>query len=819
MWRQNLSAFVCIVTASASNAVALGEDVAEALRRFDSQILPQDDDAKRTQQRMLHEDVVARLRAAGAASTEQWRAIESKEDWQHFRQRVREELRRGILYHGEFPEKPESLNVRVSKTIAGDGFEIRNLVFESRPGWWVTANLYAPIGAREGGGAEGNGDGAGARSRERREARPARPGIVIHPSHHNPKTQGELQDMGMTWARAGCYVLVMDQVGHGERRAHPFATDEDYAKSFRRSRQDYYFRYYTGMQLHLAGDSLMGWQVWDLMRGVDLLLAQPGIDKDKIIMIGSVAGGGDPVAVTAALDERITCAVPFNFGGPQPETRYPLPDDAADTFLYSGGGSWESTRNLTGSAGRGYLPWAIVGSIAPRRLIYAHEFAWDRQRDPVWKRLESIYAFYDASENLDYTHGYGLLRQSGSEASHCNNVGPPHRKRIYAAMNKWFDIPVPDEEYRGRRGSSELLSMTDELRRELKPLELHEAAKREATRRLAATQEAHEKSTVQRRKMVAKQWRAILGEGNFTDDLSKLKVEGEKSEKTDGVIVDRFVVRVERDIVVPVLLLRSTAQKTDGDAAQTGRPPVVLMVAQGGKAAFLKHRAEAIAALLEHGVAVCLPDLRGTGETSPGSDRGQGAWATSIATSELMLDSTLIGARLRDLRSVIAALRTRDDVDAARLAVWGDSFAAVNGSDRDLKIPLRVSDQPAIAEPLGGMLALLLPLYEKDVRGVYVRGGLTAFASALDSQFVYLPHDVVVRGAIPAGDLPGLAAVSPVPLRLEALVTGVNQRADQKSLDITYSAARQRRGDQFEVRKTASTPADVTDWMATLLKK
>ncbi len=84
------------------------------------------------------------------------------------------------------------------------------------------------------------------------------PGILICHSHHNPKTQSELQDMGVVWARAGCYVLVMDQLGHGERRQHPFRTSADYDESFKVSRQDYYFRYNVGIQLHLIGESLIG---------------------------------------------------------------------------------------------------------------------------------------------------------------------------------------------------------------------------------------------------------------------------------------------------------------------------------------------------------------------------------------------------------------------------------------------------------------------------------------------------------------------------------------------------------------------------------
>jgi len=88
--------------------------------------------------------------------------------------------------------------------------------------------------------------------------------------------------MGVTWARAGCLVLVMDHLGHGERRQHPFRSVADYARSFQAGLQDYYFRYDAGIQLHLVGESLVGWLAWDLMRGVDLLLAQENIDPKRI---------------------------------------------------------------------------------------------------------------------------------------------------------------------------------------------------------------------------------------------------------------------------------------------------------------------------------------------------------------------------------------------------------------------------------------------------------------------------------------------------------------------------------------------------------
>ena len=64
---------------------------------------------------------------------------------------------------------------------------------------------------------------------------------------------------------------------------------------------------------------------WDAMRGINLLCDRADMNKKEIILLGTVAGGGDPAAVTAALDSRVAAVAPFNFGEAMPETSWFVP--------------------------------------------------------------------------------------------------------------------------------------------------------------------------------------------------------------------------------------------------------------------------------------------------------------------------------------------------------------------------------------------------------------------------------------------------------------------------------------------------------------
>lgn len=687
---------------------------------------------------------------ANARNREEWSKITTKEQWEKYRDERIDLLRKSL---GEFP-KPGKPNIKVTNVIKGDGFHIENTLYESRPGQWVDGNLYVPAEPKKG-----------------------MPGILIAHAHHNGKRDGELQDMGMTWARAGCCVLVINQVGYQERRAHPFNKDSDYAKSYRTSRQDYYFRYDSGIQLQLLGDSLMGWFAWDLMRGVDLLLAREGVDPKKIIILGAVAGGGDPAGVTAALDQRIACCVPFNFGGPQPETKFPLPEDAEKSYNYVGWTYWDSTRGLPHTGSDGFFHWTIVSSIAPRHLIHAHEFAWDKDRDPVWKRYQRVWGdFYKAADHIGVTHGSGSVRGRPPESTHCNHIGKVHRQMIHPLFEKWFGIKV--EEYRMPRMSDELTCWTDAARQELKPRSLPELTSALGQERIEkAREKLAGKSPEEQRTLLRDGWTKLLGP--ITPAKPVVKSQATDEQSPTGMKVERLVLETEAGIVVPVIVL--------SPAKANGKVPVVVGFAQAGKAGFLKERSEDVLKLVKGGAVVVLPDLRGTGESRSGTSGGRDSSRTDHSTYVQMHGETMVGQRLRDLRSVLAYVRTRGDVDSKKIALWGDSFTPPNPKDTDFKVPHGVDGRPKEAEPLGGVLALLGALYEDDVRAVYVSGGLASYHSVLTNYAVTIPHDASVPGALTQGDLCDLAgSLAPRPLRFEAMVDHMNRAIEAADVQKAY---------------------------------
>jgi pimeloyl-ACP methyl ester carboxylesterase len=239
---------------------------------------------------------------------------------------------------------------------------------------------------------------------------------------------------------------------------------------------------------------------------------------------------------------------------------------------------------------------------------------------------------------------------------------------------------------------------------------------------------------------------------------------------------------VENGIRVPVYLLRPRGQEA---------VPVVVAVSQSGKERFLANRSKELEELLRAGFAVCLPDVRGTGETASNSELDDPD--TGPAMREFDLSRSLLGSRLKDLRAVLAYLRTRTDIDRKRIAVWGDSFAPVNPKNLWLD-EIEFEAGPHIqhsADPLGAHLALLAALYEEDVRAVAARGGLAGYLTVLEDAFTYVPMDSIVWGILKSGDIADIAAaLAPRPVALSGLVNGRNILVEGAEIEKAFDPAK-----------------------------
>jgi hypothetical protein len=151
-------------------------------------------------------------------------------------------------------------------------YRVSKVYFESLPGFFVTGNLYRPIG-----------DGPF-------------PAVL---SPHGHWTYGRLENTALTsgpgraigLARLGFVVFTYDMVGYNDSQQLPHT--------------------FGGRTENLWGLSLAGLQLWNGMRALDFLETLPDVRRDAIAMTGE-SGGGSQTFLLVSVDERVKVAVPVN---------------------------------------------------------------------------------------------------------------------------------------------------------------------------------------------------------------------------------------------------------------------------------------------------------------------------------------------------------------------------------------------------------------------------------------------------------------------------------------------------------------------------
>ncbi|MCF6313440.1 MAG: acetylxylan esterase [Verrucomicrobiales bacterium] len=200
--------------------------------------------------------------------------INSKEDWQQARDSYRRQLYE-MLGLQPLPAR-SPLDAKITGKLDHEKFTVEKLVFESRPGLYVTGNLYLP-----------------------KNAKGKSPAILYVCGHGKEKkndisygNKTHYQHHGEWFASNGYVCLTIDTLQLGEIEGIHHGT---YSKN----------RWWWNAR----GYTPAGVEAWNSIRAIDYLQSRPEVDGKRIGITGR-SGGGAYSWYAAALDERIKVAVP-----------------------------------------------------------------------------------------------------------------------------------------------------------------------------------------------------------------------------------------------------------------------------------------------------------------------------------------------------------------------------------------------------------------------------------------------------------------------------------------------------------------------------
>lgn len=195
---------------------------------------------------------------------------------------------------GGLPERTP-LNAQIVGELRGNGYRVEKILFESRPRFHVTVNLYLP------------------------DSLPPWPAVLIPCGHsHDGKAAAQYQRASILLAKHGMAAACYDPVGQGERyqmldldRQRTVFEDAAHVPVPHPNVRFLCTIEHTmaGLGCILLGANLAQYRIWDGMRVIDYLQSRTDIIADKIGCAGN-SGGGTETAYLMALDDRIVAAAP-----------------------------------------------------------------------------------------------------------------------------------------------------------------------------------------------------------------------------------------------------------------------------------------------------------------------------------------------------------------------------------------------------------------------------------------------------------------------------------------------------------------------------
>lgn len=231
---------------------------------------------------------------------------------------------------GDLPERTP-LNVRTVGSLDRPAYRVEKLVYESRPGLVVTANLYVP-----------------------KSGAAPYPGVLFHQGHSlDGKSSALYQRCCQGLVQLGYVVLSFDTMGQGERTNYPrpggWLTRLGSADSEHTV---------PGRQMLLVGETATGMQLWDAIRSLDVLAARPEVDPKRLASTGQ-SGGGTLTMMLAAADDRLAVAA-VSSGNTENVSTVPF---------HSPGSTDDAEQDFIGSGPLAFDRWDLLYPFAPKPLL------------------------------------------------------------------------------------------------------------------------------------------------------------------------------------------------------------------------------------------------------------------------------------------------------------------------------------------------------------------------------------------------------------------------------------------------------------------
>jgi dienelactone hydrolase len=275
----------------------------------------------------------------GATNQAQWEAQRSRLRWEYLE----------MLGLWPLPERTP-LQAKVTGTLERDeGFRVENVHFQSRPGLYVTGNLYLPKNPEPG------------------VKLPTVLYVCGHSGRGRDGNKTAFQHHGTWFATHGYAALLIDSLQLGEIAAIHHGT-------YRYHRWWWQARGYTPAAV----------ECWNGIRAIDYLQSRPEVDGERIAVTG-ISGGGAATFWIAAADERVKVAVPVSgMSDLEDYVGEKVVNGHCDCMFLINTFQW---------------PWThIAALVAPRPMLFensGHDTIFPMNgNDRIRARLERLYGFH-----------------------------------------------------------------------------------------------------------------------------------------------------------------------------------------------------------------------------------------------------------------------------------------------------------------------------------------------------------------------------------------------------------------------------------------